>query len=380
MKQMLALVVFIILMSKIYSQVTDFNLSTSINTDGLFPDNDTLYVVEGWSGSHLFKILPDGSITIYASGLSGPIDLVRRSNGNFYVSEWNSARISEVTPMGLVSTYVNIQPGPGPMTMDENENIFVTHNMNNGSGFITKIDTAGVATIIFSGEPLINPGGIALDEQDNMYVANFNNGNIIKVSPNMNSTILATIPVSGTWKTGHMKYHAGLLYVNSLAGNKVFSVDTTGQVSVFAGSGINGHQGGTLDEAQFSNPDGICISPDGLEFFVAKGLASVNYLQKIDLTVTSLSEKVKKPIQSIHIAPNPFYLTTSIHFTLNEEAFVSLSIYDLQGKKVEQLINNTLNAGNHSVLFSAKNIPDGFYFYQLATNKFVETKKMLLKR
>ncbi|MBK7008115.1 MAG: hypothetical protein IPH36_05575 [Saprospiraceae bacterium] len=153
MKRCNLLLIFILSTIASIAQVSDFTLSSSIKTDGLFFDNDTLYVAEGWSGSRVFKILPDGEVTIFCTNLDGPIDVVRKSQGNFYVSEWNSGRIAEITPMGIVSSYISVSPGPGPMALDKDDNIYVTHNINNGSGSITRIDTAGNAHPFYLGPP-----------------------------------------------------------------------------------------------------------------------------------------------------------------------------------------------------------------------------------
>ncbi len=76
--------------------------------------------------------------------------------------------------------------------------------------------------------------------------------------------------------------------------------------------------------------------------------------------------------------PNPFNPTTKIKYELANSSNVSLIIFDLQGKEIETLLNKRENAGSHSVEFNALNLPSGIYFYTLKTEKFSETKKMIL--
>jgi len=82
--------------------------------------------------------------------------------------------------------------------------------------------------------------------------------------------------------------------------------------------------------------------------------------------------------------PNPFNPTTTISFSvLQTSSFVTLGIYNLKGQKVKTLINETLAAGEHSVVWDGrdennKSVSSGVYFYRLKTRQQVITKKMLL--
>jgi len=76
--------------------------------------------------------------------------------------------------------------------------------------------------------------------------------------------------------------------------------------------------------------------------------------------------------------PNPFNPTTTIGFTLPESGSVNLTVYNSVGEKVNELINETRDAGSHIVNFNAENLSSGTYFYVLQTDNFIETKKMIL--
>jgi len=76
--------------------------------------------------------------------------------------------------------------------------------------------------------------------------------------------------------------------------------------------------------------------------------------------------------------PNPFNPSTNINFSLPDESFVTLKIYDILGREVVQLVNKQLKTGNYNFSFDAKGLTSGVYFYRLQTHNFVETKKMLL--
>lgn len=78
--------------------------------------------------------------------------------------------------------------------------------------------------------------------------------------------------------------------------------------------------------------------------------------------------------------PNPFNPSTKIKFSLPFNSYVSLKVFDALGKEVAELINEELTQGEYTTEFNAKNLSSGIYYYRLTTDKFVETKKMLLLR
>ena len=81
--------------------------------------------------------------------------------------------------------------------------------------------------------------------------------------------------------------------------------------------------------------------------------------------------------------PNPFNPTTVIHYSLSENGFIILKVFDLLGKEIVTLINQNQIAGRYSVDFNGSNLASGIYFYKLETQgtngqKFVSTKRMVL--
>lgn len=76
--------------------------------------------------------------------------------------------------------------------------------------------------------------------------------------------------------------------------------------------------------------------------------------------------------------PNPFNPTTKINFTLPEDAFVHLNIYNLLGQKVQEIVNGNLAKGFHEIIWDGSEFPSGIYFYQLKAKDFSQTKKMIL--
>jgi S-formylglutathione hydrolase FrmB len=76
--------------------------------------------------------------------------------------------------------------------------------------------------------------------------------------------------------------------------------------------------------------------------------------------------------------PNPFNPSTSIKYSVAENGFVKLSVFNLVGEEVSVLVNETVDAGFYQVTFYATNLPSGTYFYRLENSGSVQVKKMML--
>ena len=79
-------------------------------------------------------------------------------------------------------------------------------------------------------------------------------------------------------------------------------------------------------------------------------------------------------------SPNPFNPTTEIKFALPKSSEVELSVYNMLGEKVGNLLSGLMNAGEHKVNFDASNLSSGVYFYKLTTDNNVTIRKMILMK
>lgn len=78
--------------------------------------------------------------------------------------------------------------------------------------------------------------------------------------------------------------------------------------------------------------------------------------------------------------PNPFNPSTQISFSLPINSEVNIVIYDQLGREVDRLRQGTMNAGNHTVSWSARNLPSGIYYYQLQVGDRKLTRQMILMK
>jgi uncharacterized membrane protein len=108
-------------------------------------------------------------------------------------------------------------------------------------------------------------------------------------------------------------------------------------------------------------------------------------LKQIDFNGTfefsdEISAEVSLPLE-FNLAqnyPNPFNPSTRISFTIPKEGNIKLSVFNILGEKVKELINEFKIAGTYNIDFNASELTSGIYVYRLEASDFVQTKKMTL--
>ncbi|MBG6129080.1 sugar lactone lactonase YvrE [Aquimarina sp. EL_43] len=192
--------------------------------------NDNLYIADS-NNNRIRKITPAGVVTTLAgSGISGsangtgtaarfngPRGVAVDASGNVYVSDYGNHRIRKVTPTGVVTNLAGGSPGfadgtglnarfnhPSGLTVNSNGDIYVCDNANHR---VRKITPAGVvATIVGNGTAgfLDNTGtsarfsyprDITVDANDNLYVTDFGNRRVRKITP---AKVVTTIAGNGS--------------------------------------------------------------------------------------------------------------------------------------------------------------------------------------
>ena len=76
--------------------------------------------------------------------------------------------------------------------------------------------------------------------------------------------------------------------------------------------------------------------------------------------------------------PNPFNPSTSLSYSIPSDGYVQLSVYDINGRLVEQLVDSYQGAGNYNTMWNASNISIGVYFVRLTAASNVLTQKVML--
>lgn len=172
------------------------------------------------------------------------------ADGTVYVADSTNNRIRKITAAGVVSTFA-------------------------GSGALGSVDGIGTAAMFAT------PSGIAIDSTGNLFVANFDDHNIRKITPAGVVTTFAgpaqdpgTASVSGstngTGATAEFYLPRGItidsndnLYVTDSGNNMIRKITKTGVVTTVAGSTTPGSADGAAATARFNNPSGIAIDASG---------------------------------------------------------------------------------------------------------------------
>lgn len=106
------------------------------------------------------------------------------------------------------------------------------------------------------------------------------------------------------------------------------------------------------------------------DIFMKKGILNLTNIEPVN--------EIAEGYELSQNYPNPFNPTTNFEFKIPNPGFVKLSIYDINGKEISVLLNQQMTAGTYNVTFDGSTLTSGTYFYKLETDKFSETKKMIL--
>ena len=206
------------------------------------------------------------------------------------------------------------------------------------------------------------------------------NSNVLNSFPTGTATRSEILPVELTSFTASVSENGVLLEWNTATetnnrGFEVERMDKNDAIGTWAAIGfVNGH--GTVSEEHnysFTDQDAsrgtdYSYRLKQLDFdgsFAYSNTVDVNYMGP---AVFNLNQNY----------PNPFNPSTSITYSIPEDGFVNLVVYDVTGKEVKRLVSGKQQAGAHTVSFNANDLATGIYLYQLQTNNLVTTKKMML--
>jgi hypothetical protein len=228
------------------------------------------------------------------------------SKGNLFVTGIGLGNIRKITPNGMVSTFAGDPNGstgyvdatgtsarftiPGAMTIDGNDNIFLLDGSTGpaSGGIIRKITSAGVVTT-FAGSGLNGsadgngtaasfnqPSSLTIDSSGNLFVVDYGNNNIRKITPAGDVSTFAGSGIQGSddgpaltasfyFPSGIVRDQNGNFYITEGASQKIRMITSDNIVVTLAGGD---NLGGPVDGVGFfaspGIPSGIAIGPDGL--------------------------------------------------------------------------------------------------------------------
>lgn len=211
----------------------------------------------------------------YPSGVA--VDIA----GNVFVADSSNNAIRKISPLAAVSTFARV--ASTGLTVDNSGNVFVADywgqsvyqitsagvvNTFAGSGSPDFIDGTGTAASFFF------PSGVVVDSSGDVFVADLANHAIRKISSTANVTTVAGRRdfgfVNGVGTTVRFDYPRGVaadgsgnVYVADFRNNVIRKISATGVVTTFAGSGLTGFDNGPGSTASFNYPSGVAVDSTG---------------------------------------------------------------------------------------------------------------------
>ncbi|MES2277154.1 MAG: T9SS type B sorting domain-containing protein [Bacteroidota bacterium] len=257
---------------------------TNINSpSGIAADTQGNLFVTSFDGNKIYKISPGGLVSVFAGNgnagfndgpgitaqFSGPGGITADASGNLYVADQVNNKVRKITSLGVVSTLA----GSG------------SAGANDGSGPIATFN---------------NPDGLAIDNQGNIYVADTKNNIIRKITPTGAVSTFAGSSTAGradgigtaagfNYPTGITIDVSGNLYVADYKNYLIRKITPTGIVTTIAGNITAASNDGVGTAASFN-------APINLVFDIAGNLYVADFISNIIRKVTLTSYAIDKPL------------------------------------------------------------------------------------
>lgn len=384
-------------------------LSNSMVVDG---SGNSFLNIESTGGNKTIKLNTSGQIVWMTSGYNGyPNSISIDSSGNVYVTgnRFPDVFTKKYNPAGQ-QQWEAIYNGPAnsydfaeAITTDKSGNVYVTgssYNSNANEDFLTiKYNSSGLQqwAATYNGPADSNDYSysIAVDESGNVYV----NGTR-DVIQGRTIADYTTIKYNSSGIEQWVRTYNGTGNSSDYSGSVV--LDAIGNIYVTGGStGLGtGRDWATIKYnplgeqqwvARYNGPgngdDGagsIKVDASGNVYVsgISKGAGTGDDFTTIKYSqLTGVSQNFGSNPDKFSLSqnyPNPFNPITIIRYSITENSFTTLKVYDLLGNEAATLVNERQNAGSYSIDFNASNLSSGIYFYKLQAGDFVETKRMTL--
>jgi sugar lactone lactonase YvrE len=243
--------------------------STGIGDAIAVGPNGDIFGCPGRGIQTLIRITPNGERSIFAQGHGSPTGIDFDSKGNIFVVNYQQNNVVKLTPEGEVSVFASRLNGPAHLVINRADELFVSEFGANFSGTgrtVVKILPDGTMTDYLVGQGLQDVIGLALDEDENLYVGNWQSGRIYKSTGPSQLALFAD--VNGT--VNQIGYHRGFVYAPS-NDRKIYRIDRQGRIHHFAGDPRAGRNDGLLLESRFPLPNSIAFSNDGDTIYINDG-------------------------------------------------------------------------------------------------------------
>jgi hypothetical protein len=326
--------------------------------------------------------------------LQSPKQALQRSKTRIFVSDQISDAVQEYDTSGTYIRWFAPAGGVNNAILDNvrgikfrpNGNLLVCNASGTAQNTIQQFDTGGVYINSFMTASVNSPFTVLYRESDillgnssgtpKMFKYDFS-GNLIGA---FTSTTLNFVQQLIKNSNGNI---IACEFSGTGSGLKVF--DSTGNLLTTL-SGVTGVRGVfrlTNGNYLTTNGAGIYEIDDTSGAMIRQILASSNlqYINVFDPDYpTSIENEFEIPdnFELNQNYPNPFNPTTNVQFSIANVQFVTLKVFNSIGQEVSTLVNEELQPGKYEIQFDGSSLSSGVYYYKLSTDKFSDTKKMIL--
>ena len=181
----------------------------------------------------------------------------------------------------------------------------------------------------------------------------------------------------------------GISLVFTLPTISVPAFDTVGVAIKFIGSGPRYFGSGTPPYSTYADTNLTLITGDGRSapftptgsWFASRALTGeIRYVISPVSVIGNIGNEIPKDFKLSQNYPNPFNPVTKIQYSIPENSYTTLMVYDYLGREIHTLFSGNRAAGTYEVTFNGSALSSGVYYYKLTTDKFTETKKMILSK
>ncbi|MFQ5572117.1 MAG: 6-bladed beta-propeller, partial [Rhodothermales bacterium] len=223
---------------------------------------------------------------------------------------------------------------------------------------------------------LFIPFGIAVDPAGRILVADALN-NRVQVFDSTGVYLFAfgelgSGPGEFTFPSGLTVSWDGWIYVVDRYNHRVQVFDAEGVFLFTFGSFGEG-------DGQFNEPLDVAVDDDGRIYVTDSQNHRVQVFAYVSTGVEHVSSEIPEAFHLAQNYPNPFNPATTIEFALPSRSQVGLRVFDVLGREVAVLVEETLLPGAYQVEFAAVGLPSGVYLYRLETpaGSFVQTMQLV---
>jgi len=280
------------------------------------------------AGSGVYSFSGDGGAAVNAE-LNEPRSVAVDASGNVYVADTQNNRVREINSSGVISTIGgNGTAGssgdggqgssaqltqPQAVTVDAAGNIYIADAVNSrirviaSNGVISTFASNGTAG--YSGDggaatsaELNTPRGMAIDSAGNLYIADFNNNVVRKISSGTITTVAGNGSLGfsgdgGPATAAQLRGPVGVavdatgdLYISDLGNYRIRMVTPQGVIRTIAGNGTSAPtgDGGLAINAQLAAPGSLAVDTSG-NLYIADSIAAIREISSADGTIRTIA-------------------------------------------------------------------------------------------